>query len=362
MKTVLALSDTRPGEQLLFLGSPIGLQRYDSPKHPIFLELTDRQGDYFWRPKEIDFSRDRATYGRLQPQEQQVFAKNLRFQIAGDSMLSRSICQLLPHCTNTALESAMTAWAYFETIHSRSYTYSLDAFTQNSSEFYDSVLEDQEIVQRMAALRSRFDTLLGTNQSLTGAGAPKGDSLRQALFNAILAAQIMEGVTFYVSFACSFYFDKRGSMTGNGGIIKLISRDENLHVAITQNILRIWRDFPEEGFQDIVRASKELVLEAYRLGVDAEKSWASYLFQDGALVGLTAQSLGAFAEWMANNRLASQGFERIFPAQTNPFAGWIQPYFSSQETAVAPQETEITAYLRTVQRGTTASENDWDSD
>jgi len=337
--TVLSLEPCKPQDQLLFLGTPPGLQRYDNPKHPIFLELTDKQFDFIWRHSDINVSKDRGDHARLTDAERDIFDNNLRFQIAGDSMLSRSINTLASFCTNSQLEICMSWWSTFETIHSRSYTHLLSNAYPNPGSFFDSVLETPAIVSRVNTLKRRFDALLSTD----------GSDLRQNIFNAVLAAQIMEGVTFYVSFACSFYFAQQGKMTGNGSIIKLISRDENLHVAITQNILKIWRDRPEEGFQDIYNnaVNQGLIHEAYRMAVEEEKHWGEFLFSGGRnLVGLTPRGLGAYSEHIANNRLVNMRLQPVFGAVDNPFKGWITPYFDSRAVQTAPQEEDITTYTR----------------
>lgn len=336
--TVLSFDQPHPKDQLLFFGKPLSLQRYDNPRYAIFNELEDRQASFFWRPKDIKLTADRTSVSRLTEAEKWVWRSNLEFQIIGDSMLSRSINSLIDRCTNSTLEACMQAWAYFETIHSRSYTYLLDNAIADTAAFYDAVTDNAEIRSRVEVLRAKLDALLGE-----GTGDPYQD-----LFNAVVGLQIMEGVTFYVSFACSFYFAARGSMVGNGNIIQLIARDENLHVAITQNILKIWRDVPEEGFSDIVSKNKERVIEAYRVAVQAEKDWAQYLFSKGNLVGLTAASLGAYAEYAGNNRLVNQGYPRIFETTSNPFSGWITPFLDSTVQQSAPQETDITAYAKTV--------------
>lgn len=322
----------------MFLGQPLGLQRYDSPKYPVFEELTVRQQDFFWRASDQGLAKDRGDHARMLDAERAVFDANLRFQIAGDSMLSRSIGAMIGHCTNSALEACLQTWAFFETIHSRSYTTILDNAYPDATGFYDSVFETPAIVDRISAMKARFDDLLASD----------GADVRRNLFNAVLAAQIMEGVTFYTSFACSFYFASRGQMTGNGNVIKLISRDENQHVAITHGILKYWRDRPEEGFQDLYREAADggLFEEAFRMAVDAEKDWAEYLFSQGSLVGLTAAGLGQYAEWIANNRLASLRRPRLFGVRDNPFSGWIDKYYDSTKTQVALQEEEGTSYLK----------------
>jgi ribonucleoside-diphosphate reductase beta chain len=335
MKTVLNTVNTDSLKQPIFLGEDLAIQRYDRLKYPKFYDLYDQQMNFFWRPQEINLTKDSADYKNLSPEERFVFDSNLRFQTMTDSMLSRSINSLADYVSNPELEICMNVWSFFETVHSNSYTYILQNVHPDATKFFDSILEDKEIVKRAEAISSRYDALLNT----------KSEDPKQQIFDALLATQITEGLTFYVSFACSFYFGYRGKMEGNAKIINLISRDENLHVAITQNIFKILRDNPKEGFQEIVKKNEDRVYEAYRMAVDAEKEWADYLFSRGNLIGLTSDSLKNYVEWLADSRLTSMGYKKIYNVKSNPLSGWLDSFYDSKKIQVAPQETEITSYI-----------------
>jgi ribonucleoside-diphosphate reductase beta chain len=255
----------------------------------------------------------------------------------GDSMLSRSIHQMMHHVSNPELEICMNVWSFFETIHSNSYTYILQNVYPDATKFFDSILEDKEIVKRANFLTSKYDALMGNTKD------PK-----EQILEALIATQIMEGLTFYVSFACSFYFGYRGKMEGNAKIINLISRDENLHVAITQNVIKYLRDNPDEGFQSTYKKSEEKIYEFYRAAVEAEKEWVDYLFSKGSLVGLTPDSLKQYVEYLANNRLNSLGLKKLYDTKTNPLGGWLDSFYDSKKVQVAPQETEISSYVKGV--------------
>lgn len=337
MKTVLNKHNVDSLKQPLFLGKDLAIQRYDRLKYPKLYELYDQQLNFFWRPQEVNLTKDAADYKKLTDEERFVFDSNLKFQTMGDSMLSRSIHQMMHHVSNPELEICMNVWSFFETIHSNSYTYILQNVYPDATKFFDSILEDKEIVKRAEFLTSRYDALMSSSKDT-----------KEQILDAIVATQIMEGVTFYVSFACSFYFGYRGKMEGNAKIINLISRDENLHVAITQNILKYLRDNPDEGFQSTFKKSEDRIYEFYRAAVEAEKSWADYLFSKGSLVGLTPESLKQYVEWLANSRLTSLGLKKLYETKTNPLAGWLDSFYDSKKVQVAPQETEISSYVKGV--------------
>lgn len=334
MNTVLNTENIDTRKQPLFLGVPLALQRYDQLKYPKLYQLAEEMEEFFWNPKEISLMKDRNDYADLSDTERFVFDTNLKWQTMTDSMLSRSIFKMRDYVSNPELEAAMNVWAFFESnIHSRSYSHILKNVYPDESKFWDSILKDQEITERANAAKKDYDMLFGNTQDI-----------KKQIFYALLSTQITEGLAFYTSFACSFFFGARGKMEGNAKIIKLIARDENLHVAVTQNVLSYLRNNAEEGFQDIIKQEEATVYDAYSIAVDTEKKWADYLFSKGSLLGLNSDILKGYIEWLANNRLASLGYRKIFETKKNPLGSWYDQYSNSSKVQVAPQETEVTAY------------------
>jgi ribonucleoside-diphosphate reductase beta chain len=339
MKTVLNKKNVDLLSNPMFLGEDLALQRYDVLKYPKLYDLFDQQLNFFWRPQEVNLTKDIADYKLLSEEERFVFDSNLRFQTMTDSMLSRSIHKMMEYVTNPELEICMNTWSFFETLHSNSYTYILQNVYPNATPFFDSILEDEHIVGRADLISQKYDALLAND----------GGDIRQQIFDALLVTQITEGLAFYVSFACSFYFGYRGKMEGNAKIIKFIARDENLHVDITMELFKYLKKNKKEGFQDIIANSEDKVYEAYRIAVEAEKDWADYLFSKGNLIGLTAESLKHYIEWLANLRLTNLGYKKLYPnAKTNPLSGWLDSYYDTKKLQVAPQETELSGYVKGV--------------
>jgi ribonucleoside-diphosphate reductase beta chain len=334
MNTVLSTKNIDTRTQPLFLGEPLALQRYDQLKYPKLYELAEQMEEYFWRAKEVNLTKDRNDYLELSEAERFVFDTNLKWQTATDSMLSRSLFTLGKYVSNPELEACINVWGFFESnIHSRSYSHILKNVYPEESVFWDSILEDEEVVKRADEIKSEYDTFF----------KPTSD-IKTNIFNALLATQITEGLAFYSSFVCSFFFAARGKMEGNGKIIKLIARDENLHVAVSHNVLSYLRDNPDEGFQEVVKANEQKVYDAYSLAVEQEKRWADYLFSKGSLLGLNADILKSYVEWLANNRLSSLGYKKIYDIRKNPLGTWYDQFMNSDKVQVAPQETEISSY------------------
>lgn len=334
MKTVLNIDNIDTRTQPLFLGEPLALQRYDRLRYPKLFQLAEEMEGFFWRPQETPLSKDRNDRLELSEAELFVFDTNLKWQTMTDSMLSRSIFKMSEYVSNPELEAAMNVWAFFESnIHSRSYSHILKSVYPDESVFWDSILTDPEIVLRAKEAKRGYDALFDDNADI-----------KTKIFDAVLSTQITEGLSFYTSFVCSFYFGARGKMEGNAKIIKFIARDENLHVAVTKNVMDYWRDVPEEGFQDIVRDNKQKVYDAYGVAVTTEDRWIDYLFSKGNLLGLGSDTLKGYNRWLANNRLTSLGYDKIFDIKKNPLGSWYDAYMDSKKVQVAPQETNITSY------------------
>lgn len=334
MNTVLNTENIDTRKQPLFLGKPLALQRYDQLKYPKLYELAEQMEEYFWRAKEISLMKDRNDYLDLTESERFVFDTNLKWQTATDSMLSRSLNTIAQYVSNPELEACIQVWSFFESnIHSRSYSHILKNVYPDESVFWDSILSDQEVTRRAKEIKNDYDIFFEN----------EGD-IKDKIFNALLSTQITEGLSFYSSFVCSFFFAARGKMEGNGKIIKLIARDENLHVAVSNNVLHYLRDNEDEGFKETVKKNEQKVYEAYQMAVKHEKRWADYLFSKGSLLGLNADILKQYVEWLANNRLASLGYKRIFEIKKNPLGTWYDQFMNSDKVQVAPQETEISSY------------------
>ena len=169
--------------------------------------------------------------------------------------------------------------------------------------------------------------------------------LKRTLYLTIVSVNVLEAIRFYVSFACSFAFAERSTMEGNAKIIKLIARDEALHLNGTQHMLQIMaegKDDPEMAV--IARELKEEAREIFIAAAEQEKEWADYLFQGGSMIGLNKDILCQYVEYITNQRMTVLGFEPAFNVSQNPLP-WMNSWLNSDNVQVAPQEVEVSSYL-----------------
>ncbi|AOV61007.1 ribonucleoside diphosphate reductase small subunit [Synechococcus phage S-CAM22] len=346
-------------KQPMFFGQPLGVQRYDSFKYPVFDKLTQQQLGYFWRPEEVSLQKDRADYQTLSEEQKHIFTSNLKYQIMLDSVQGRGPgMAFIPYCSLPELESAMTVWEFMEMIHSRSYTYIIKNVYSDPSEVFDTILDDENILDRASSVTQSYDDFIehahqydgSTMWDLAREGHQGGQfervELKRKLYRAVANVNILEGIRFYVSFACSFAFGENKLMEGSAKILSLIARDESQHLVLTQNILNKWRDGDDPEMQRIAGEEEEYVKEMFQNTVNEEKMWADYLFKNGSMIGLNERLLHNYVEWIANRRMKAIGIKPMFdiPAKNNPLP-WTEHWLNSKGQQNAPQETEIESYV-----------------
>ena len=325
-------------------GGPV-VQRYDTLKYKQFDKLTDKQLGFFWRPEEVDIVKDATDFKNLTNFEQHIFTSNLKRQIILDSVQGRSPnLAFLPIVSLPELETWIETWAFSETIHSRSYTHIIRNVYPDPSKVFDEMLDIQEICDCAESITENYDKLIEYNL-LRDKGYKTYDEYehKKRIWLALMSVNILEGVRFYVSFACSWAFAELKRMEGNAKIIKLIARDENVHLASTQQMLK----FLPKDDPDFERIRKETYAECTQMFVDAveqEKTWAEYLFKDGSIIGLNAELLKQYVEFIAAKRMHAVGQEKIYNSGTNPLP-WTQAWITGGSVQVAPQETEISSYV-----------------
>ena len=349
--------DTSKGQ--MFFGPPLGVQRYDKFKYPIFDKLTQTQLGFFWRPEEVSLQKDRADYPTLNAAQKHIFTSNLKYQILLDSVQGRAPgMAFAPYCSLPELEGCMSIWQTMEMIHSRSYTHIIKNVYPDPSEIFDTILDDDKILSRAESVTKAYDDFINVANEWGQSNNWKEDwrehinaqwtrkDLKQHLYRAVANVNILEGIRFYVSFACSFAFGELKLLEGSAKIISLIARDESQHLAITQNILNKWKDGDDPEMVEIAKEEEENVYEMFRKCVEEEKEWAEYLFKDGSIIGLNDVLLQKYVEWTANRRLKAIGLKPIFdtPLANNPLP-WTAHWLSSKGMQVAPQETEVESYV-----------------
>ncbi|KAA1176698.1 class Ia ribonucleoside-diphosphate reductase subunit beta [Photorhabdus heterorhabditis] len=344
-------------QEPMFFGQPVNVARFDQQKYPIFEKLIEKQLSFFWRPEEVDVSRDRIDYNALPDHEKHIFISNLKYQTLLDSIQGRSPnVAFLPLISIPELETWVETWSFSETIHSRSYTHIIRNIVNDPAVVFDDIVTNEEILKRAKDISAYYDDLIKmtNNYQLFGEGTHQiaGTTitvslreLKKQLYLCLMSVNALEAIRFYVSFACSFAFAERELMEGNAKIIKLIARDEALHLTGTQhmlNLLRSGQDDPEMA--EIANECEQQCYDLFVQAAEQEKEWADYLFSEGSMIGLNRDILCQYVEYITNIRMQAVGLKLPFETRSNPIP-WINSWLVSDNVQVAPQEVEVSSYL-----------------
>lgn len=355
--TTFSQKPNDPLQEPMFFGQPVNVSRYDQQRHVAFEQLIEKQLSFFWRPEEVDLSQDRIDYQQMPEHERHIFISNLKYQTLLDSIQGRSPnVALLPLVSLPELETWIETWAFYETIHSRAYTHIIRNIVSEPGRIFDEIMVNDEILKRARDISYFYDELIHGTQlyqlpsrsreilEREKVGISKYE-LKKKLYLCLMSVNALEAIRFYVSFACAFAFAERKLMEGNAKIIRLIARDEALHLTGTQHILNLaaaGQDDPE-----MARVAIECQQQAQDLFVSAaeqEKAWASYLFKDGSMIGLNREILCQYVEFITNIRMQAVGLQAPFAPRSNPIP-WINNWLISDNVQVAPQEVEVSSYL-----------------
>jgi len=324
----------------MFLDEPVDVQRFDMLKYPQLDKITEKQLGFFWRPEEVDISKDKKDFEGLTDHEKHIFTSNLKRQILLDSVQGRAPnMAFLPIASLPEVENWIETWSFFETIHSRSYTHIIRNIYANPSTVFDNLLDVKEILECGNDIAQYYDELIDNNNGPTN----KMDHKR-SLYMAMLSANALEGVRFYVSFACSWAFAELKKMEGNAKIIKFIARDENVHLASTTTILKqLVKE--DKDFEKIAKQLEPQAIALYESVIEQEKAWADYLFRDGSMIGLNCNILKDYIEWIGCKRMRAIGLPCPYTvSKMNPLP-WTEKWIGGGNVQVAPQETEISSYV-----------------
>lgn len=343
-------------KEFMFFGEQPNVARFDVQRFDIFKKLFEKQIGFFWKPDEVDLSKDGRDFKTLPPNEQHIFVKNLLFQSLLDSVQSRApALALIPHVSLPELESMITWWTAFENLHSFSYQWIVEGVFANATEIFDGILDDTNILNRADAVSKHYDDFMDYSAwyRVLGPGEHRVNDLtlfmterelKRRLLLCIASINVLEGVRFYASFACSFAFAERGLMEGNAKVISLIARDENLHLAVTQNILKKWangEDDPEMA--ELWAENTDVIAQMYHDCVKQEEEWSTYLFKHGPMLGLTEDILNEYTSYIAGKRMRAIGLKHSYPSK-NPL-GWTDKYLNGADNQVAPQQAQISNYI-----------------
>lgn len=345
MVTVFNINHTQK-QQYMFFGEEQNIYRIDKFVYPQFDKLARKQKGFFWQPEEVDLTKDRRDFKTLTEAQEHIFTNTLMYQNMLDSVQGRGPdLALLPHCSLPELESTILWWSAMEQTHADSYSYLVRNVYSDPTKVFDYSIVNPNIITRAQQTIKYYDDFMKASvEYRAGVSKISLRELKRKFMLMIISINILEGVSFFQSFACSFAFAESGLMIGNSNIISLIARDEALHLAVTQNILKLWREGKDDPeFQSLFFEEIDQIKAMYDNVVKQEREWSDYLFEKGTILGLNKAMFNEYVEFIAGQRLKNLGIKHEYTTK-NPFP-WTLKYFNTSDKQTAPQENEKLEYI-----------------
>ena len=330
----------------MFFGESQDIYRIDRLVHPQFDKLARKQKGFFWQPEEVTgIDHDARDFKMLNPAQEHVFTSTITYQNMLDSVQGRGPdLALLPHTSIPELEACILWWSAMEQTHADSYSYLVRNVYSDPTRVFDDSIINPNIIKRAKDTIKYYDDFL--NESVkyrAGISTISEMELKRKFLLMIISINILEGVSFFQSFACSWGFAEQGLMQGNSTIITLIARDELLHLAMTQTILKLWREGKDDpDFKTLYYQEIDQIKAMYENVVQQEKEWSEYLFSKGSIIGLNEQIIGDYVEYIAGTRLRNLGIKHDYVTK-NPLPLTLK-YLGSADKQDAPQEVSLTSY------------------
>jgi len=269
-----------------------------------------------WFPKEVDMTRDVNDYKNLTDMEKSAYDKALSQLIFMDSLQTNNLIDNVnPYITSPEINLILVRQSFEEALHSQSYAVMVDSISTNSEEIYELWRSD-------VMLKTKNDAIFRTYSRL--ASDPTDENFIKACF----ANQILEGIYFYSGFAYIYTLARSGKMLGSAQMIRFIQRDEVTHLILFQNLINTLKKERADLF------TKELiadVVEMFKEAVELEIKWGKYITQ-GQILGLTDDIVEQYIQYLADDRLSSVGFTKIYNVE-NPIK-WVDDFakFNDQKT------------------------------
>lgn len=309
-------SNENVNDRKIFGGNPTGIFELNDIKYQWAYNLWEMMLNNTWFPKEVDMTRDVSDYKQITQMEKDAYDKALSQLIFMDSLQTNNIMDNInPYVTSPEINLILVRQAYEEALHSQSYAVMVDSISANSKEIYD-------LWRRDMMLKSKNDAIAGVYEELSK--NPTEHNFVKACF----ANQILEGIYFYSGFAYIYTLARSGKMLGSAQMIRFIQRDEVTHLVLFQNLINSLRKERPDLFTEQLKSE---VIAMFKEAVKLESDWGKYI-TGGQILGLTDAIIEQYIQYLADDRLASVGFAKLYNV-TNPIK-WVDDFskFNDQKT------------------------------
>ena len=345
----------------MFFGKGRNVQRFDVLKYKNFDKLNDDMQGFDWKHDEVSLIKDIKDFRyAFKNPEKFVLTRVLQKLIFLDSLQGRGPFLILGQiATLPELENAILTWTYFEAgKHSRTYTEELRALYDHPDKIFDESFEIPELLELTNSIKNPFERayfnvinyLYKTQRDITLTNEEIYE-LYDSILMVIVEINTLEGIRFYTGFAAIWALTEgQKYIPGTSENLCFISRDENIHLAISQHLLKNLKKKDEEGFKEYYKAATERIQARYIEVFREEVKWVDYLFSQGSYLGMNANILKQYLTFITIKRMKAIGIKVTKEmldghwCVVNPIP-WVDKYINMDSVEKLPQEENVLNYV-----------------
>ncbi len=255
--------------------------------------MYQKQVDCFWRPEEIDLSKDMAHWNSLTYQEKYFISMILAFFAASDGIVLENLAARF--MDEVKLPEARAFYGFqiaMENIHSHTYSLLIDSYITNSNDKITLF----NAIDNFPCIKKKADWAIKWIQDKQSSFATR-----------LIAFACIEGIFFSGAFCSIYWLKKRGLMPGLTFSNELISRDEALH---TEFAILLYSKL-------LHKEDKTTVIDIIKEAVHIETEFICEALPC-RLIGMNSTLMCQYIEFIADRLCLQLGYDKIYDTK-NPF-------------------------------------------
>ena len=262
-------------------------------QHNDIWEMYKKQVDCFWRPEEIDLTKDITHWESLNDDEKFFVSMILAFFAASDGIVLENLASRF--MSEIQVSEARAFYGFqiaMENIHSHTYSLLIETYIKDKEE--KSKLFNA--IQNFPCIKKKSDW------------AQKWiHDNRSSFATRLVAFACVEGIFFSGAFCSIFWLKKRGLMPGLTFSNELISRDEALHCEFAILLYsKLQKKIDKSRIHDIIKEAVEIETEFICQALPCR------------LIGMNSDLMTQYIQFCADRLCVQLGYKKIYNVR-NPF-------------------------------------------
>jgi len=246
----------------------------------------------FWTVEEIDFSKDRDSWDKLNDSEQFFIKQVLAFFAGSDGIVQENLATRFQKDVQSPVARLFYSFQNaMEGVHSETYSLLIDQYVRDADE--------------KAKLFRAIDTIPSIAHKADW--AMKFIESTDSYATRLVGFACVEGIFFSGSFCAIYWLKKRGLLPGLTFSNELISRDEGLHTEFAVTLYhKLHEKLSEAEIRNIIQKAVEIETEFICESLPC------------SLIGMNAHDMTQYIQFVADRLALQFGIPKIWRVQ-NPF-------------------------------------------